>query len=93
MAVAVFSLHAEIRIYKGWSTSYSDCIATYENGRFFKGWSTSYSDCVATIEKERLYKGWSTSYSDCILTDPENILSSPPFLTWFVTHFYRNKFK
>ena len=66
--LAGFSLKAEIRIFKGWSMSSGDCVATYEDGRLYKGWSKSSGDCIATYRDGRLYKGWSTSSGDCVAT-------------------------
>ena len=90
MMFLAFTLCAEIRIYKGWSTSYSDCTATYRDGRLYKGWSTSYSDCVATYREGRLYKGWSTSYSDCIFSFSET--PPPELIVWLMFSFYRGMF-
>ena len=50
--LAGFSLKAEIRIFKGWSMSSGDCVATYEDGRLYKGWSKSSGDCIFTFSTE-----------------------------------------
>ena len=88
--IVVITLHAEVRIFKGWSESYSDCKATYKNGRIYKGWSESYSDCIATIKDGRIYKGWSESYSDCIFSFSE----APPsaLVVWLMYYYYRGEF-
>ena len=57
-----------VRIYKGWSESYHDCIFSYKDGRLYKGWSESYHDCLFTCKEGRIYKGWSESYHDCTVT-------------------------
>ena len=83
-------LHAETRIYKGWSDSYGDCIATYKDGRIYKGWSESYGDCKASYSGKRLYRGWSDSYGDCIFSFSEK----PPqaVIVWLMYHYYRGEF-
>ena len=83
-------LHAEFRIYKGWSESYGDCIATFKDGRLYKGWSESYGDCKATYQRKRLYKGWSESYGDCIFSFSKE--PPPALIAWLMYYSYRGEF-
>ena len=69
-------IQAQSRIYRGWSTSSSDCEYTMDGNRVYRGWSTSSSDCAYTIDGNRVYRGWSTSSSDCVATIPEFLKSS-----------------
>lgn len=59
---------AQTKIYKGNSSSYSDCLYTLTKDKIYSNNSTSYSDCVFTVNGNKVYKGNSTSYSDCVIT-------------------------
>ena len=59
---------AQTKLYRGNSTSYSDCLFTLQANKVYMGNSTSYSDCQYTFEDNKVYKGNSTSYSDCLFT-------------------------
>ncbi len=65
---SLFQSQAQTKVYKGNSTSYSDCIFTINDDKIYTGNSTSYSDCLLTFNDGKIYKGNSTSYSDCIMT-------------------------
>ena len=50
LSLNVFFASAQTRIYKGNSTSYSDCLFTVNGEKVYHGNSTSYSDCIATVD-------------------------------------------
>lgn len=58
------TLHAECKIYKGKYTSYSNQVATFDNGKIFRGKTNSYSNQIGIIEEGKIYKGKNTSYSN-----------------------------
>ena len=64
LAVASLSASATIRVYKGYTTAYSNLEYIIEGNRIYKGYTTSYSNIVYTIEGNRIYKGYTTSYSN-----------------------------
>ena len=66
--ICSLTMSAQTKIYKGNSTSYSDCLYTLSGDKIYRGNSTSYSDCLYTISNDKIYRGNSTSYSDCLYT-------------------------
>jgi hypothetical protein len=58
---------AQTKIYKGNSTSYSECMHTISENKIYRGNSSSYSDCLFTINGKKVFQGNSTSYSDCVV--------------------------
>ena len=79
----------EVRIYKGDSTYYGDCVATWKNDKLYKGSSTYSGDCVATYKDGKLYKGDSTYYGDCIFRFSSGVKHSPVLSMWILYHYFR----
>jgi hypothetical protein len=50
MLLTLVAVNAQNKVYKGNSTSYSDCLLTIDGKKVYQGNSTSYSDCLATID-------------------------------------------
>ena len=50
--ILCITMNTKYKIYKGNSTSYSNCLFTFKEQKVYQGNSTSYSDCIISIQGE-----------------------------------------
>lgn len=82
MVFAMLGANAKIMIYKGTSSNWSNCVATYNEGKIYKGTSSNWSSCIATFNNGKVYKGTSSNWSDCVATYKDGRLYKGNSTNW-----------